>query len=377
MIFKEQLYVHHTPIIFTMGDIDGPGDIYIVQTRQSIILNDSVFKIGRAHDSLARLRGYPKGSRLISWTPVSRMRDAEDVLKVLCRTDVLQRLDYGIEYYQGDRHTFMEKLIIAAKCFPRTTEAVQAMIHQEVELMDDDADMQQAVEIAKAVADAAANVAAVEVVALELEKPVEAIKVSASNLDATLLLHTYIHANIVELSREPVDSAVLLNNVTNMLREAGCTRGANPTLKSLSKELQRNFKTKEMISHEFPDGVRHATIFEPLVAVYVAPISKIAEFLAMHHVIRGCRITLVEGHMTLMQDFKAAFKASMGFTLRKQDKKSLHTYGFRPTFGTKRELFCKSCNGPAFAGCCEAYSNIGRTQKHVIHNMQLTLLAPR
>lgn len=88
--------------------------------------------------------------------------------------------------------------------------------------------------------------------------------VKASSLDPTVLLNTYIQANIQEMCKGPVDTAELLDRVTVMLQTAGCKKKVNPSFLSLSHQLKKYFGTTEIMTYRFSDGsVRHATVFKP------------------------------------------------------------------------------------------------------------------
>lgn len=212
-----------------MRDSNGPGEIYLVQTPHCMHLHPTVFKTGRAHDSEERLRGYPKGTKLICCLAVSRMRDAEGAMLGSCRGDagqVKERKDFGSEYFEADVGHLINKLIAVSHLFSWSFQ----------QNLTDDEDEGEAEEEVKVT--------------------------SPATLDATLLLGEYIRANIAYLSQTPVDSAELLNSVTKMLKDAGCTRRASPTLKALTHDLQKYFGADEIMSHRFPDGIpRHAIRF--------------------------------------------------------------------------------------------------------------------
>lgn len=212
-----------------MRDSNGPGEIYIVQTPHCMHLHTSVFKTGRAFDSIDRLRGYPKGTKLLCCLPVSRMRDAEGAMLGSCRgdADVIERRDFGSEYFEGDLGHLMNKLITVSRLFSWTFRETSP----DETAGDSDS-----------------------------EDPCPSA--SASALDATVLLGEFVRANAVELATCPVDSAILLDRVIKMYRDAGCTRRASPTLKALAHDLQKYFGAEEIVSHKFPDNVcRHAIRF--------------------------------------------------------------------------------------------------------------------
>lgn len=101
-----------------MIDISGPGEIFIVQSRQSIDQNLSIFKFGRAADARKQQLRFPKGTQMICRIPTSCMRDAKDCMKILCRSDLIPRPDFGSQYFQGDVRIMIRKLLQVADAFP-------------------------------------------------------------------------------------------------------------------------------------------------------------------------------------------------------------------------------------------------------------------
>jgi hypothetical protein len=86
---------------------------------------------------------------------------------------------------------------------------------------------------------------------------------------------------------------------------------------------------------------------------------------------RGCKIETVEGHVTWLQDLKAAYEACMGpgFTI---DTSTFHAFGFRVS--DKREHACKTCKQLARArggACCTSQARDNRTKKDLVHGMKL------
>lgn len=87
-----------------------------------------------ALDAGIRLRDYPKGSMLLCRIAVTHMKDAEDAMKLLCCHDVVQRRDYGSEYYQGSVHTMMRKLLNSSAAYSR--ERTQPFAKVEVPVLN-------------------------------------------------------------------------------------------------------------------------------------------------------------------------------------------------------------------------------------------------
>jgi Zn finger protein HypA/HybF involved in hydrogenase expression len=73
------------------------GYIYILKLREHINCNEIVYKIGRTHDILKRIRSYPKGSKLLyiiySNNIITQERDIIQKLKPFLRGDL------GYEYF--------------------------------------------------------------------------------------------------------------------------------------------------------------------------------------------------------------------------------------------------------------------------------------
>ena len=102
--------------------------------------------------------------------------------------------------------------------------------------------------------------------------------------------------------------------------------------------------------------------------------NKLHQFLSMEDDERGCKISLAEGKVTWVSDFKAAFEAKMGEKTYVPDAAVFQLFGFR-TSGEKREHVCKSCRQLAKARggrCCEGYSVSNRCVKNIIFGMRLT-----
>jgi hypothetical protein len=103
--------------------------------------------------------------------------------------------------------------------------------------------------------------------------------------------------------------------------------------------------------------------------------NKLHAFLSMEDDERGCKIERVEGNVTWLQDFKAAYEACMGHGTFVSDTATFHAFGYR--ISESRENVCKSCKQLAKSRsgrCCENYSNADRGKKVVIHGMRCSTL---
>jgi hypothetical protein len=102
---------------------------------------------------------------------------------------------------------------------------------------------------------------------------------------------------------------------------------------------------------------------------------KLRAFMAMSDRERGVSIQRVEGHITWLHDFKAAFNRWMQQTGCTNavllDAAALHMFGYMVS---KKEgvYVCKGCRQLAKARggrCCEMYNNSNRGKKVVIYDM--------
>lgn len=101
-----------------LGATNAAGELYVVQTRHCIHTRMPVYKVGRAQDAGRRLQQYPKGSRLVVRLPVSHMKDSEGMLLALCRTNFVQRRDFGTEYFEGNICKVVGLLATVAQLYP-------------------------------------------------------------------------------------------------------------------------------------------------------------------------------------------------------------------------------------------------------------------
>lgn len=369
-------------------DSNGPGEVYIVQTRQSVDHDMNVFKYGRAKSAITRLKGYPKGTEIVCRLPVSRMKDAEDMMKILCRTDLLPRPDFGCEYFEGDLLIMIKKLIraaenfpVIAKCWPERSDVdvdVDVLAEYELQLEDEMMEELETESLGQMETDAETNERSEEKETLdESLQPCEIDQSPLpSSIDPTILMSSYIQANMQEFSKQPVDTARLLDDVTAMLHKAGCKRKSNPSFLSLSHQLKRCFGTTEIQSHKFPDGVvRHATVFKSLIKAKLPEQSKLKMFFEMGERERGCSIIQREGEATWLTDFKTAFEAKMGKGSDIADLTVFSGAGFG--LSLKKINVCLACKRPPSPGgryipCCGAYKHNIRAKKTLIYNMVLT-----
>lgn len=78
------------------------GYLYLIITRESIRLKESVLKFGCSKNVHKRFKQYSKGSQLLFSLYVNDYEKKEkEILKELCK-QFIQRKDYGSEYFEGN-----------------------------------------------------------------------------------------------------------------------------------------------------------------------------------------------------------------------------------------------------------------------------------
>lgn len=303
------------------------------------------------------------------------MFDAEGVMLASCRRDerLRERKDFGSEYFEGDVMYLINKMGTVAQLF------MGCFQHAAGESVDEAPPVEVSVLAAPPVEVAVPPVVEAVLAAPPVEEAVPAHAPAEeqeppppalpSALDATLLLGEYVRANMLELSKTPVDSGQLLDRVTTMLNTAGCKRKANPTLKGITQDLRRYFGAEEIMMHSFQDrGVRHAIRFPSLTPEGSGRMgSLMEEFFAMSDLERKCSIVFREGWVTWLNDFKTVYKTAMGVQYMK-DPAVMQAHGFE--FNAALNV-CKSCKQRLLSGCCARYSRHNTTKKSVLLGMML------
>lgn len=83
---------------------DRPGFIYILQTREHILLKENVYKIGRTENVFQRMCAYPKGSVLLFAEMVNNhcLIETSLIRHLINDESVIHRKDLGNEYFEID-----------------------------------------------------------------------------------------------------------------------------------------------------------------------------------------------------------------------------------------------------------------------------------
>ena len=86
---------------------DTKGFMYLLQTRESIRLEENVYKIGKTHNIEQRFSQYPKGSILHKKFRVSDRHLSERVMLREFNEKFKRRDDMGNEYFEKDLHKML------------------------------------------------------------------------------------------------------------------------------------------------------------------------------------------------------------------------------------------------------------------------------
>lgn len=342
-----------------------PGELYIIQTRNCIESHPTVFKAGRAHNVFKRLEHYPKGSLLVARVPVSMMVDAENLMLKLLRMTFTQRKDFGNEYFEGSVRELMAAMLSAAAFFPVISDALL-----DVRTVSDQTSCDKEM---------------LHEATISPHTPSIQPDVSFNNLkphtsrDPTALLIQYINTHRCEFAGY-VDSVMLLETITSMYRDAGCS--ASPTLRSMLRDLKHYYKCTEFPQHTFSEGnIRHAICFandNPGTRPPHKPVNHtLKDFFEMNNK-PNYSIECVEGEITYEPEFRAAFEIAFPNNCFRPkyiaDAAVFAAHGYRFAI----DNICKSCNMLATGRpnlCCDQYNALNRVKKYRIHNMRLTKIS--
>lgn len=86
--------------------------IYLLRTRASININESVYKIGKTSDFNKRLSGYDKGSEPVLILFVNDCDIFERILIEMFNTCFIKRNDYGNEYFEGNVSQMIQMIMV-------------------------------------------------------------------------------------------------------------------------------------------------------------------------------------------------------------------------------------------------------------------------
>lgn len=98
------MYSHYTD----SNNQNDEGFLYLIQEREFIRSNESVYKFGRTQNVTKRLSQYPNNSKLWFSINTKAMRKSEKVLLNILKQQFKLRNDIGWEYFEGDKDAIAE-----------------------------------------------------------------------------------------------------------------------------------------------------------------------------------------------------------------------------------------------------------------------------
>lgn len=107
-LYKSMLQNSEEKVEQAEEKVDNGGCLYIIQTRESIRLEEDVYKIGKTQSMQQRMNKYPKGSSLHKTIRVSDRHMAEKLVLREFRQKFTRREDMGHEYFQGNLQEMMQ-----------------------------------------------------------------------------------------------------------------------------------------------------------------------------------------------------------------------------------------------------------------------------
>ncbi len=82
----------------------------MMHTRELHTIQLDIYKIGRSHILDNRMKQYPKGSKIICMINCENSVLCEKELIKLFKANFIQRLDYGTEYFEGDKRKMIKEI---------------------------------------------------------------------------------------------------------------------------------------------------------------------------------------------------------------------------------------------------------------------------
>ena len=90
--------------------------VYLIKTRESIKLNEPIYKIGRTSQiGLSRLNQYPKGSELLLHIKCPNCKELEKKISNEFKKKFVQYSHYGTEYFEGDCEQMIDMILMLVK----------------------------------------------------------------------------------------------------------------------------------------------------------------------------------------------------------------------------------------------------------------------
>ena len=106
--------------------------IYLVHTRELLTLNEEIFKIGRSYNLDNRVRQYPKKTKIICMVNCDNSVLCEKELMKIFKNKFIQKLDYGTEYFEGDKTLMLIEILNFITSIKNVKESVKNIVKESV-----------------------------------------------------------------------------------------------------------------------------------------------------------------------------------------------------------------------------------------------------
>lgn len=91
--------------------------IYMLKTRESVRMNENIFKIGKTEQqNFERFKAYPKGSILLFQSICKNCHECEKIIIKKFKEEFIHRIDFGNEYFEGDCNKMISMLCDIVSC---------------------------------------------------------------------------------------------------------------------------------------------------------------------------------------------------------------------------------------------------------------------
>ena len=93
--------------------MDVSGYIYLLQLRESVKLDENIYKIGRTKqdDPMVRIKAYPKGSKILLIKQCYDPINIERMILNIFKNKYIQYTDFGTEYFKGNSDNMADDII--------------------------------------------------------------------------------------------------------------------------------------------------------------------------------------------------------------------------------------------------------------------------
>ena len=110
--------------------------LYLMHTREFIKSEEKIYKLGRSFTLDNRVKQYPKKSKIICMVNCENSILCEKELIKLFKGKFIQKLDYGTEYFEGDKKLMIREIFNFIDKFEENMKGVKKEVKKEVKKDD-------------------------------------------------------------------------------------------------------------------------------------------------------------------------------------------------------------------------------------------------